>query len=57
MSLSAQVVSAFSYAELERQRLYLSVSLLAQSSALVPVIMIQDNFQKVNESKIGYSSK
>jgi hypothetical protein len=54
LSLSAQMVSALSCVELERQRLYFSVP---DRSAAVPMINILDKSQKVNESKIGYSSK
>jgi hypothetical protein len=57
LSLSAQVVSSLPCEELERQRLYFSVSLSVQSSAPIPMDMIQEKNQKVNESKNGYSSK
>ena len=53
LSLSALLVSAFSYAELERQRLYFSVSLLAQNSAPVPMDMIQEKIKKSMNRKSG----
>ena len=46
LSLSAQMVSALPCVELERQRLYFSVSLSAQSSAPVPMDMIQEKKSK-----------
>ena len=54
LSLSAQMVSALPCVELERQRLYFSVS---DRSAAVLMITILEKSRKVNESDFGYSSK
>ena len=54
LSLSAQMVSALPCVELERQRLYFSVS---DRSVAVPMINILDKSQKVNESENRHSSK
>ena len=54
LSLRLCLVSAFSYAELERQRLYFSVR---DHSAAVLMITILEKYRKVNESENGYSSK
>ena len=57
LSLSAQVVSSLPCEELECQRLFFSFSFSAQSSAPVPMDMIQEKNQKVNESENRHSSK
>ena len=54
LSLWLYFVSTLPCVELERQRLYFSVS---DCSAAVPMINILDKSRKVNESENGYSSK